>query len=172
MPGVPQAVKPRKEKPMYRRTFLLVSALAAVALVLAAPAAADAPVRVSSTVILGPFVDDEACAFPITTMVERTRATLTFGDGDVQSHTQLVVTTSANGKTLVERDAFSVFIASDSPDVWVITGSFTHARLLGDGTIALQSGRIVYDVQADQISDPHPGPHPTGLVDVVCDVLL
>jgi hypothetical protein len=157
---------------MRRLTHLmLLPVVAAVALVLAASAAADAPAKVTSTVTFGPFVDDETCAFPITTTVERTRTTLTFADGDITRHTQLVVTSSANGRTLLERDAFNVFIDSDSSDVWVITGSFTHARLLGDGTIALQSGRILYDVNADQIIDPHPGPHPTTLQDVVCDVL-
>jgi hypothetical protein len=156
---------------MRRLTYRVgLPALAVLALIAAAPAAADAPTKETSTVTFGPFVDDEACSFPITVTVERTRTTLSFENGVIRRHTELVVTTSANGKTLIERDAFNVFMDSDS-GVWVITGSFTHARLLGDGTIALQSGRIVYDVNADQIIDPHPGPHPSTLQDVVCDVL-
>lgn len=157
---------------MRRLTYpLLVPVVAAMALVLAGTAGADAPTKVTSTDPFGPFVDDETCAFPITTTGERTRTTLTFADGDIKRHTQLVVTSSANGKTLIGRDAFNVFIDSASPNVWVITGSFTHTRLLGDGTIALQSGRILYDVIADRIIDSHLGPHPSTLEDVVCDVL-
>lgn len=147
-----------------------VTVLAALALVLAAPAAAVGPDSETSTVTLGPFVDDETCAFDITTTVERTRTTLTFADGDIQRHTKLVVTSTAQGKTVIERDVFSVFIDSDSPDTWVITGSFTHSRLDGGRTIALQSGRIVYDAVTDTIADPHPGPHPTALDDLFCDV--
>ncbi len=157
---------------MRRLTYLLLlPILAGVALVLVAPAAADTPSKVTSTVTFGPFVDDETCAFALTTTVERTRTTLTFADGDIKRHTELIVTVTANGKTLIERDDYNVFIDSDSPDVWVITGSFTHVRLLGDGTIALQSGRIAYDPQTDTIIDLHPGPHPTRLEDVVCDAL-
>jgi hypothetical protein len=157
---------------MRRLSYLILSpAIAALVLVLAAPAAADAPSKETSTVPFGPFVDDETCAFPITTTGERTRTTLTFADGDIKRHIELLITSAANGKTLIERDAYNIFINSEAPDVWVITGSFTHARLQGDGTIALQSGRIVYDAKTDTIIDPHPGPHPTSLENVVCDAL-
>jgi hypothetical protein len=157
---------------MRRLTYVLVlPVLAAVALVAAAPAAADAPTIQRSTVTLGPFVDDETCAFRLTSVVERRRTTLTFANGDIKRHTELVVTITANGKTLIDRGDYNVFIDSNAPDVWVITGSFTHDRLLGDGTIALQSGRILYDPETDTIIDLHPGPHPTRLEDVVCDAL-
>jgi len=158
---------------MRRLTYLLLLPLLAAlaALIIAAPAASQAPTKVISTVTFGPIVDDESCSFPLTATVERTRTTLTFADGDIKRHTELVVTVAANGKTLIDRDHYNVLIDSDSPDVWVITGSFTHARLQGDGTIALQSGRIVYDPQTDTITDLHPGPHPTRLEDVVCDAL-
>jgi hypothetical protein len=104
---------------MRRLTYLLLlPVLAGVALVLVAPAAADTPTKVTSTVTFGPFVDDETCAFPLTTTVERTRTTLTFADGDIKRHTELIVTVTANGKTLIEHDDYNVFIDSDSPDVW------------------------------------------------------
>src|SRR5262245_6350405 len=165
-------VNDHEETPMRRPNFLpLMPFLAVLALALPAPAAADAPVKVSSIDTSGPFVDDETCTFTITTTVERRRTIFTFADGDVRRHTHLVVATSANGKTLVERDAFSVSVDSESPDVWIITGAFTHARLLGGGTVALRSGRILYDVHADQILDPRPGPHRTDPADVVCDLL-
>jgi hypothetical protein len=151
--------------------LVLLPTLCAAALVLATPAAADARTKQTSTVTFGPFVDDETCAFPITTAVERTRTTIVFADGDEQRHVQLIVTTSANGKTLVERDAYTVFVDSDAPDLWVITGAFTHARQQGGRTIALQSGRLAYDVEADTITDPQPGPHPTRVEDVVCAAL-
>jgi hypothetical protein len=156
---------------MRRLTYLLLPVLAALALIMAAPAAADAPTNVTSTVTFGPIVDNESCSFPLTATVERTRTTLTFADGDIKRHTELVVTVTANGKTLIERDDYNVFIDSDSPDLWVITGSFTHARLHDDGTIVLQSGRIVYDPETDTITDLHPGPHPSRVEDVVCDAL-
>ncbi len=157
---------------MHRSTaLLLVPVVALLMLVVATPALADEPTKSTSTVTFGPFVDDETCPFPLTVTVERTRTTLTFANGDVKRHTRLVVTVTANGKTLTERDAFNVFIDADSPDVWVISGSFTHVRLQGDGTIALQSGRIVYDPRTDEITDLHPGPHPTRQEDVVCAAL-
>jgi hypothetical protein len=157
---------------MRRLAYVLVlPVLAAVTLVAAAPAAANAPTIQRSTVTFGPFVDNETCAFPLTTMVERRRTTLTFDNGDITRHTELVVTITANGKTLIDRGNYNVFIDSGAPAVWVITGSFTHDRLLGDGTIALQSGRILYDPETDTIIDLHPGPHPTRLEDVVCDAL-
>ena len=151
--------------------FLLTALVAALALVLAAPAAAEAPTKETSTVTFGPFLDDETCSFPITVTVKRTRTTTSFADADIKRHTQLVVASSANGKTLIERDTFNVFIDADEPTVWVITGTFTHARLHGDGTIALQSGQVLYDVLADQVIDQHPGPHPNRLEDIVCDAL-
>ena len=58
----------------------------------------------TSTITFGPFVDDEACEkFGITVTVERTRTTITFADGDIWRHTELLVTSSANGKTFTER---------------------------------------------------------------------
>ena len=157
---------------MHRSIYLvLLTVLASLALVLAAPAAADAPEHATSTVTLGPFVDDETCAFEITTTVERTRTTLTFANGDIQRHARLIVSSTANGRSVVERDAFNIFIDSDSPDAWVITGAWTHARPLGGGTIALQSGRLVYDVLTDAIVDPHSGPHPDTVDGLLCAAL-
>ena len=47
---------------MYRTVYLmLVSAIVALALIVAAPAAAAAPAKETSTIAFGPFVDDEAC---------------------------------------------------------------------------------------------------------------
>jgi hypothetical protein len=83
----------------------------------------------------------------------------------------LRVTSSANGKDLLERDAFNVFIDHTTPDLWVITGAFTHARISGDRTVALQSGRLLYDVESDVVTDAHPGPHPTDVADVLCTSL-
>lgn len=129
--------------------------IGALALVLVAPAAAVTPERTETSVVFG-LVDDE-CGFPIQVTVERTRRTTVFADGDVQSHTMLIVTSTANGKTIVGRNSFNVFVAAEAPTVWVITGTFEKAQLHGR-TIWLQSGRLVYDLEADQLLDPHPGP--------------
>jgi hypothetical protein len=138
-------------------SVLVFFALAAAALVLAAPAAGDAPAKETSTVILGPFVDDETCLFSIRSTVERTSTTIQYANGDVKRHTALIVTSSANGKTIVSRNAFNVFIDADSPTHWVITGVFEKAQLHGR-TLRLQSGRLFYDLEADEVSDSHPGP--------------
>ena len=90
--------------------------------------------------------------------VERTSRTSVYADGDVQRHTKLVVTSSANGTTIVNRNSFNVFIDADSPNAWVITGTFEKAQLRGR-TIWLLSGRLVFDLDADQLLDPNPGPH-------------
>jgi hypothetical protein len=69
---------------------------------------------------------------------------------------------------VIERDRFSVFIDHAAPDVWQITGTFTHARSGSGGTVALQSGRLLYDAVADVVVDTHPGPHPTDSAGVLC----
>jgi hypothetical protein len=153
------AITAREEKLVYRTVYLmLLSAIAALALIVTAPATAAAPAKETSTVTFGPFVDDEACEeFGITVTVERTRTTITFADGDVTRHTELLVTSSANGKAVVSRNAFNVFIDADAPTEWVITGVFEKGQLDGRA-VWLQSGRLVYDLEADRIDDPNPGP--------------
>jgi hypothetical protein len=143
---------------MRRMTYVLgLPALVAVALMTAAPAAADPPAIETSTVTFGPFVDDETCAFPFTVSVERKRRTIEYADGDIKRHTELIVTSSANGKSVVQRNSFNVFIDAASPTVWVITGVFEKAQLQGR-TLWLQSGRLLFDLEADQVIDSHPGP--------------
>jgi len=103
------------------------------------------------------FVDDETCAFPFSVTVERTRTTISYANGDIKRHTDLVVTSSANGKTVIGRNSVNVFIEAESPTVWVITGVFEKAQLHGR-TLWLQSGRLLFDLEADQVSDAHRGP--------------
>jgi hypothetical protein len=143
---------------------LLIPILVAAALALAvvAPASADAPTKVTTHATFGPFVDDETCAFPITTTVDRTRTTLTFANGDVKRHVDLIVTISANGKTWIGRDSYDIFIDHSSANLWIITGAFTHTQVDGGGIIFLESGRIPYDAATDEIIDTNPGPHGTG----------
>lgn len=143
---------------MRRLSYLiLLPAAVMLALVLAASAAADAPTIETSTVTFGPFVDDETCPFPLSVTVERTRKTISYGNGDIKRHTDLIVTSTANGKSVVGRNAFNIFIDADSPTQWMITGVFEKAQLHGR-TIWLRSGRLVYDLEADQVIDAHPGP--------------
>jgi hypothetical protein len=137
--------------------FLLLLVLVGVALIVAAPAAAEAPTIETSTVTFGPFVDDETCTFPFSVTLERTRTTIYYASGDIKRHTELIVTSSANGKSVVQRNSFNVFIDADAPTQWVITGVFEKAQLHGR-TLWLESGRLVFDLEADQIDDPHPGP--------------
>lgn len=142
---------------MRQASVLLFPVLAAVALALAAPAAGNAPAKETSSATFGPFVDDETCAFALTVEIDRARTTLVYANGDVKRHTKLIVTSSANGKMIVSRNAFNVFIDADSPTQWVITGVFEKAQLQGR-TLQLQSGRLSYDLEADEVSDTHPGP--------------
>jgi hypothetical protein len=147
---------------------ILLPAAVTLALVLAAPAAADPPTIETSSMTFGPFVDDETCTFPFTVIVERKRRTIEYDGGDIKRHTDLVVTSTANGKTLVQRNSFNVFIDAESPTVWVITGVFEKAQLHGR-TLWLESGRLIYDLEADQVIDSHPGP--LAVPPDVCDVL-
>jgi hypothetical protein len=143
---------------MRRLTYvLLLPALVGVALVVAASAAAEAPTIETSTVTFGPFADDETCAFPFSVTVEGKRTTISYESGDIKRHSNLIVTSSANGKTVIGRNSFNVFIDAESPTVWVITGVFEKAQVHGR-TLWLESGRLVYDVEADQVIDSHPGP--------------
>ena len=144
---------------MTKPLILLAAALSAMTLT--GTAAANAPTRETNVNSLS-FVDDETCVFPIAVTVDRVRTTTTFENGDQVRHVQLIVTSSANGKTWTDRDAYNVFIDAASPGTWTIVGEFTHTHLLGGGTIFLESGRIAYDVQSDTITDLHPGPHGTG----------
>jgi hypothetical protein len=103
---------------MRRLTYvLLLPALVGVALVVAASAAAEAPTIETSTVTFGPFADDETCAFPFSVTVERKRTTISYESGDIKRHTNLIVTSSANGKTVIGRNSFNVFIDAESPTV-------------------------------------------------------
>jgi hypothetical protein len=136
---------------------LLLPVVVVVALAVAAPAVAEPPTVERSSSTFGPFVDEETCAFPFSVTVERTRTTIYYENGDVKRHTELIVTATANGKSVVQRNAFNVFIDADSPGLWVITGVFEKAQLHGR-TLWLESGRLVYDVEADQVNDPNPGP--------------
>lgn len=143
---------------MRRRTYLLLfPVLFALVLAVTAPAAAEIPTIETSDVTFGPFVDDETCSFPFTVTVERTRRTISYEDGDIKRHTDLIVTASANGQTVVQRNSFNVFIDADSPTQWVITGVFEKAQLHGR-TLWLVSGRLLYDFEADQVIDAQPGP--------------
>jgi hypothetical protein len=142
------------------RRFLTATVVAVIALAGGSAANAGAPTRTADVRNFG-FVDDETCAFPLDVSIDRVRTTTEFDNGDVQLHIELTVTTKANGKTWIDRDAFNIFIDASS-NVWEIVGTFTHTRVVGGGTIFLQSGRIAYDVAADTIMDEHPGPHGTG----------
>ncbi len=141
--------------------FLVVAAVAILALAGAATAAADEPTKQTSTLSQS-FVDNETCPFPTNVTVDRVRTTITFSNGDQTRHVDLTVTISTNDRTWIERDSYIVFISADSPNLWEIVGSFTHTRVQGGGTVFLESGRISYDLATDTITDLHPGPHGTG----------
>ena len=142
-----------------RKAFSAISLV--VALVATATALAATPTHETS-VNSSSFIDDETCSFPIAVTLDRTRTTTTFENGDRQLHVRLIVTMSANGKTWTDRDAFNIFISAASPDTWEIVGAFTHTRATDNGTIFLESGRILYNVKTDTVTDAHAGPHGTG----------
>lgn len=146
-----------------QRLLAIAVALFSVAFVAAATASAAAPTRVVSLRTFGPFVVDDVCDFPFVQIVERTQTTTTFDNGGEMRHVEVIVIASANGKTWIDHDAYNVFVDAANPSLWVITGSFTHTRVAGTGTILLQSGRIVYDADTDTIIDLHEGPHGTGV---------
>jgi len=137
--------------------YILAALVAGSALIAATPALADAPVKTTSLFHLGPLVDDETCAFPITFTVDRTRTVLTLANGDAIRHVDLTVVQVANGHTAIETDRFDVFLDHADPNNWKITGRF--GRIFLDGNlIYLQSGLISYNPVADTLADPHPGP--------------
>ena len=137
--------------------YVLAALVAGIALVAAAPALADAPVKTTNVLHLGPFVDDETCSFPIRFTVDRTRTDKTFANGDVTRHVDLTVVQTANGHTAIETDTWDVFIDHADPNNWKITGRFGQVFLDGK-LIYLQSGLISYDPVTDALADPHPGP--------------
>ena len=137
--------------------YIVAALVACLALVAAAPALADAPVKVTGVFELGPFVDDETCGFPITVTVNRVATTTTFANGDWKRHVDLTVVQTANGHTAVETDKWEIFVDHADSDNWKLTGRFGRAFLDGK-LIYLQSGLIGYDVATDTLSDPRPGP--------------
>jgi hypothetical protein len=141
-------------------TFLIAAVARVIAPAGAGAAGAGTPTKVVDVKSFS-FVDDETCAFPLDVTLDRVRTTTEFDNGDVKLHVELTVTTTANGKTWIDRDAFNIFIAAGS-DVWEITGTFTHTRVVGGGTILMQSGRIAYDAGTDTIVDLHQGPQGAG----------
>jgi hypothetical protein len=142
-------------------TKYLVTALAlAAALAAAGPVAAAAPTITTTTLHLGPFLDTDTCAFPITTTVDQTRTTTTFDNGDVKRKVDLTVVQTANGHTAVETDHWNVFIDHTDPTAWTLTGRFGQIFLDGS-LIYLQSGLIGFDPVTGVLSDPHPGPDGT-----------
>jgi hypothetical protein len=150
--------------------LLIALAATALALAVSGTAAATPPTHVTDTRSFS-FIDDETCPFAVSTTVDRVRTVTTFENGDQQRHVRLSVTSSANGKIWIERDAYTVFVSSASPDTWVIAGDFTRARLVGGGTVVLESGRIAYDLASDTITDLHPGPHGTDPAAPMCAAL-
>ena len=136
---------------------ILAALVAGIALIAAAPALADAPVKTTSVFHLGPLVDDETCPFPITFTVDRTRTVLRLANGDAIRHVDLRVVQVANGHTAIETDRFDVFVDHADPNNWKITGRFGQIFLDGD-LIYLQSGLISYNPVTDTLADPHPGP--------------
>lgn len=128
-----------------------------LALVAAAPALADAPVKTTSVRELGPFVDDETCSFAITVTVRRVATTTTFANGDWTRHVDLTVVQTANGHTALETDKWDIFVDHEYPDDWKLTGRFTQLFLDGK-LIHVQSGLIGYDIATDTLTDPQPGP--------------
>ena len=143
---------------MPRLTYIpLLAALAALALVLAAPAMADGPSKNTNVLHLGPFVDDETCAFPVTVTVDRVRTDTTFANGDVKRHVDLTVVQSANGHTALETDSWNVFIDHADPTNWKLTGRWGQVWLDGS-LIYVQTGLIGFDLLTGALSDPHVGP--------------
>jgi hypothetical protein len=150
------------------RKVMIAALVGAAALAAAGSASADAPTAVRNVLQLGPLVDDETCAFPLTFSVDRVRTTTTFENGDVRRKVDLTVTQTANGHTAVESDVWNVFIDHADPANWKLTGRFGQIFLDGR-LIYLQSGLIGYDPFTDVLSDAHPGP--AGTYPDVCAIL-
>ena len=148
--------------------YLLATLAAGAALVVAAPALANAPTTATSVLQFGPEIDDETCQFPITVTVDRTRTTTTFDNGDVKRRVDLTVVQTANGHTAIETDTWNIFIDHTTPDAWKLTGRFGQIFLDGQ-LVYLQSGLISYDPNTDTLTDPHPGP--AGTYPDVCAIL-
>jgi hypothetical protein len=148
--------------------YLLVMLAAGAALVVAAPALANAPTTTTNVLQFGPEIDDETCQFPITVTVDRTRTTTTFDNGDVKRRVDLTVVQTANGHTAIETDTWNIFIDHTTPDTWKLTGRFGQISLDGR-LIYIQTGLISYNPNTDTLTDPHPGP--AGEYPDVCAIL-
>jgi hypothetical protein len=150
-----------------RTTLLIVIAALTTTLGSATSVAAANPKQFSYDSGFITFVDTEVCRTPAWTGeqfdVNATEREYGFGESFFDNDGSFVrgiahvyhdTTISANGKTIVERDTFTVFFSADgSRDV----GLFGHIQ--GPGGIVLRdAGQIVYDAAGnpEYVIGPHP----------------
>ena len=119
----------------------------------------------------GPFVDDETCAFPFNSDGGAdAQDDLVTTDGDIKRHTELIVTVvreRPDGRAA--GTPFNVFIDADSPTRVGDHRASSRRRSCTAGRSGSQSGRLVYDFETDELTDPHPGP--LGEAPDVCELL-
>jgi hypothetical protein len=97
-----------------------------------------------------------ACGFQITRDQSDQGVDAVYSDGSERQDIQEVDIWSANGKSITEHDAFSVFIAVDG--TVTLSGANYHAIQPGTGLIVIDGGRLAWDPNGDLIvlDGPHP----------------
>ena len=143
-----------------KKLALIIATVAALGVV-AGQAAADPP-RVEE--FSGSFTDT-SCGFPIEGSFEGRDIVIEDSEDFVHVHTNVVVTLTANGKTLIDNDAFT-FIAEEGTESY--RGAVFNIQAPGVGKLLMDVGILIVDEEGNVIFQG--GPHPAfyGDVEALC----
>ena len=97
-----------------------------------------------------------ACGFSILRDQTGQGVDAVYGDGSERLDIQEVDVWTANGKSITERDAFSVYIAVDGSVT--VSGANYHAIQPGTGLVVIDAGRVAWNADGDIVvlDGPHP----------------
>lgn len=143
---------------MIRRCIAVAGASVMVALALAPAAAAATPSIDHFTferVFIAPGLS-ATCGFPIVRDQSGQVIDTVYSDGSERIDETEVDIWTANGKSITERDAFSIYIALDG--TVTLVGANYHAIQPGTGLIVIDAGRVAWNADGDIVvlDGPHP----------------
>jgi hypothetical protein len=135
-------------------------------LMFAAIASAAAPTKESNT-FSDTFVDTDTCpGVTINGSFTETDTIITFSATSVQIHVSEVVQLSANGKTVIDNDHFTIML-DPTTTVNKYVGTVFNIQAPGVGNLLVDAGNIIFDFSTDPSTVIHiGGPHPAFFGDV------
>ncbi len=162
----------RVSPPRLFRAFAAVSVSAALVAMSVAPAFADTPTvekfsDQSSGIAPGLSA---ACGFTVMHDTTLQGTNISYPDGSGQLSEQVLTYWTANGKTIIERDAFSISTATDG--TLTLSGANYMAYQEGSGLVVVDAGRLIFGSDGDLVGES--GPHPieaVGRAQYYCPVL-